>query len=108
MTYRYSGRNGQNVNENAQNRQKYYHYIQRTFSAARNGEILATEAEVNVVAGVVKQFFRELPKPLFPVEMYNDFVELLDSQGKERESVYGDVSLSQSVVCIFSTSLESV
>jgi hypothetical protein len=36
---------------------------------------------VNVVAGVVKQFFRELPTPLFPVEMYNDFVELLVSQG---------------------------
>lgn len=46
--------------------------------SARNGEFLACEAEVNVVAGVVKQFFRELPTPLFPVEMYNDFVELLD------------------------------
>ena len=58
-----------------------YSIDHRILTAARNGEILANEAEVNVVAGVVKQFFRELPKPLFPVEMYNDFVELLDSQG---------------------------
>ncbi|KAL5256100.1 hypothetical protein ACHWQZ_G011343 [Mnemiopsis leidyi] len=63
--------------------------------SARNGEILATEAEVNVVAGVVKQFFRELPKPLFPVEMYNDFVELLDSQDEaDKEKMmlaFGDI-----------------
>lgn len=63
--------------------------------SARNGEILASEAEVNVVAGVVKQFFRELPKPLFPVEMYNDFVELLVSQDeadKEKMMIaFGDI-----------------
>jgi hypothetical protein len=31
--------------------------------------------DVNSVAGLLKQFFRELPDPLLTAEHYNDFIQ---------------------------------
>ena len=51
--------------------------------SSSNGTVLAVEADISVVAGTVKQFFRDLPDPLFPQDMYEDFVVSLQEEDEK-------------------------
>lgn len=44
-------------------------------------------AEVNAVAGVLKLYFRELPEPLMPAEMFQDLARMLDIQDTDSRLV---------------------
>nr|XP_054749801.1 SLIT-ROBO Rho GTPase-activating protein 1-like [Lytechinus pictus] len=46
---------------------------------------LGEAGDVNVVASVLKAYFRELPEPLFPISLFDDFMECIKlPPGKER------------------------
>jgi hypothetical protein len=54
----------------------------------RNPE--AFQHDVNSVAGLLKQFFRELPDPLLTMEFYNGFIEAarIDDDIMRRDSMH--------------------
>lgn len=44
-----------------------------------NDNVDLTHCEIHTVATILKQFFREMPEPLFPFELYQDFISILAS-----------------------------
>ncbi|EEA19600.1 Rho GTPase-activating protein [Talaromyces marneffei ATCC 18224] len=50
--------------------------------------------DVNSVAGLLKQFFRELPDPLFTRQFYNDFINAarIENDGQRRDSLHAIIN----------------
>lgn len=50
--------------------------------------------DVNSVAGLLKQFFKDLPDPLLTTEFYNDFIDAarVDDENVRRDSLHAVIN----------------
>lgn len=77
-----------------------YHYLSLFWSDLREAVTKLRSAEVNAVSGVLKLYFRELPEPLIPTEL---FQSLTRSLGKTTHPQY--MTKHMHTVCILHWSL---
>lgn len=77
-----------------------YHYLSLFWSDLREAVTKLRSAEVNAVSGVLKLYFRELPEPLIPTEL---FQSLSRSLGKTTHPQY--ITKHMHTVCILHWSL---
>lgn len=54
----------------------------------------AFKHDINSVAGLLKQFFRELPDPLFTAQFYSQFIDAarIDDDDARRDNVHGIIN----------------
>lgn len=62
--------------------------ISLPYSDLREAVTRLRSAEVNAVSGVLKLYFRELPEPLIPTEMFHSLAKTL---GKKTKCIYTSV-----------------
>ena len=48
-----------------------------SFADSQEALVFISEADIHAVAGTLKQYFRELPDPLFTAQLYPQFTEAL-------------------------------
>lgn len=52
-------------------------FFQLNVTDSQEALVYTSEADIHAVAGTLKQYFRELPDPLFTASLYPQFTEAL-------------------------------